>query len=413
MSGLGLDIGLSLRSGLGAGWTPAALGPSLLGWWDAERFDSLALSGSAVTGWTDVVGGVTAAQAVSASRPRWDANAFGGVLNKCANFNNNPQSLANVTKSGDAASTLALVDDSAALAAIGQAGNVFKLDNSAGTTPAIASVAGTVGNTNPHSMAAFIRGGSGFLTWANSTPDNPFAAQAAYRRVTRAPVAPDLISRSVNVWADPGQIVYFILNGLYEGGDPGVDVLVNGAPAYGFGRPGLVLDGVDDFLGLDSGTALYPTTDLDGLSEMWALVDQQAPLADATTRGALCTSGAGGTSVGRSLRRQTSGVSRAVMGTGDGTVVGTIASTGAVFEGKHVIRGTAGNSLRGIDIDATGLVSNGGVIGTHSERLRIGTLTSSANFWMGGINSLLITGPLSSGQAAQLFTYLKARGSIF
>jgi hypothetical protein len=63
---------------LGGSWSPAFLGSSLLGFWDAERTDKLTLSGSSVTTWTDVVGNYAATQGVGASKPVWSATSFNG-----------------------------------------------------------------------------------------------------------------------------------------------------------------------------------------------------------------------------------------------------------------------------------------------------------------------------------------------
>jgi len=84
--------------------------------------------------------------------------------NKVTVYNANPDaSLTNAVKTGDAAATLTRVLDTTALAAAGlsavaTSGYVFKLDNSAGSTTAIATFNGLTGNTNPHTCSAWIRG---------------------------------------------------------------------------------------------------------------------------------------------------------------------------------------------------------------------------------------------------------------
>lgn len=57
-------------------WTPAALGSSLLAWWDAEAPATLSLSGGSVTAWTDLVAGYSATQAVGGSRPAYSTTSF-------------------------------------------------------------------------------------------------------------------------------------------------------------------------------------------------------------------------------------------------------------------------------------------------------------------------------------------------
>lgn len=144
---------------------------------------------------------------------------WSAIQNKCVNENRNPVNLTGVTRSGDAASTLTVVDDVAALAAAGlqglcTSGKVFCLNNSAGTTNARATVDGATGNTNSHTFAAFIRGGTG---WIGRSPaiNQTFGASTSYQR--RAAVAlPPLIGTTLLIEADPGQVVYFILNSLTE-----------------------------------------------------------------------------------------------------------------------------------------------------------------------------------------------------
>src|SRR5690606_20738143 len=81
--------------------------------------------------------------------------AGGQRVNKCRNFNANPTDLTGVSKAGDAAAMLTVVDDSAELAAAGldgicTSGMAFKFDNSAGTSTSWLYIAGNSGNTNPH-----------------------------------------------------------------------------------------------------------------------------------------------------------------------------------------------------------------------------------------------------------------------
>lgn len=75
---LGLGLSLSLTGQGGGAWSPARLGASLLGWWDAERADKLTLSGSSVTTWADIVGGYAATQALGAAKPTYSATGFNG-----------------------------------------------------------------------------------------------------------------------------------------------------------------------------------------------------------------------------------------------------------------------------------------------------------------------------------------------
>lgn len=60
------------------GWSPVALGSSLLAWWDAEVSSSLTTSGGNVVTWADLVGGYAPTQAVGGSRPAYSASGFNG-----------------------------------------------------------------------------------------------------------------------------------------------------------------------------------------------------------------------------------------------------------------------------------------------------------------------------------------------
>lgn len=151
--------------------------------------------------------------------------------NKCTNHNANPNgSLTAMSKGGDAAATLTEVDDTAALAAAGlsvvcSSGKAFKLDNSAGGTNAYVSFSGASGNTNDHTVSAYVRGSGNCLlrTGYTTTADGgPHALTANFvRRFGRQSAG--LTNGAKNsadvMWlvAYPGAVVYFILNQLEEG----------------------------------------------------------------------------------------------------------------------------------------------------------------------------------------------------
>ena len=249
--GLTLSSRLSLRLAGGAGWTPAALGSSLLGWWDAERTDKLTLSGSSVSTWTDVVGGYAATQGVSGSKPSWDANAFGG-------------------------------------------------------------------------------------------------------------------------------------------------------------RPGVIFDGADDELTL--GSVPFPVGA--NASEIWALVDQQAPGADVNTR-AFFTYGDVTNTSRRAQRYSTGGANRlqSVVGSGAANVGADVI---ADFSGRCVARVIVSGTDTTAAVNGTSGSAQAVIPSTATSRTRLGATSAStaANFWQGQINTVIVTNPLSTGQAAQLLAYLKARGGI-
>lgn len=155
--------------------------------------------------------------------------------NKCTNWNANPVDLSGVVKSGDAAAVLSVVDDVASLAAAGLAaicfsGKVFKLDNSAGTTAAFATVVGGTGNTNIHSVSGWIRGGTGALGIGGIARPT-FAASGAYRKLVVENQTPGSSSGTWGISADAGQVVYFILNQLEEGSFASPPIITTGAAA--------------------------------------------------------------------------------------------------------------------------------------------------------------------------------------
>ena len=149
----------------------------------------------------------------------------GSATNKCTCAKSNPQDLTNITKSGDVAAVLSVVNDAAALAAAGLSAfgpNVYKLDNSAGTTNAYAICSGVTGNANAHSLSVFARGsGSITLTWVGSGVNAvTWAGTDGYlrKKIENSVSGYDPASTErLTVKALPGSIVYFTLPQLEEG----------------------------------------------------------------------------------------------------------------------------------------------------------------------------------------------------
>jgi hypothetical protein len=336
------------------------------------------------------------------------------VLNKCTNTNSNPQNTTNVSKTGDAASTLTVVDDSAALAAAGLSAygpNVYCLDNSGGSIAAFAASTGGTGNTNAHSAVAWVRGGSGAIGDSSTSPIATFAASVGFVRRSLVGYTPAGTNQRMLIRADAGQVVYFTLNGLYEGSTaPAQDVVVQGSAAYGFGRPGLIFDGSDDELTL--GSVPFPTGA--NASEVWVLCDQQAPPSDTGSRYPF-SYGGGAVVANRDIRRiVTTGVNRARGAYGDGSTTFFSDNTAVDLSGRHVLRANYGaNDIR-MDVDGSAGTSTALTPATGSARTRIGGINAgtAASFWQGQIAAVLVTNPLSTDQASQLLTYLKARGGI-
>lgn len=146
--------------------------------------------------------------------------AGGQRVNKCRNFNANPTDLTGVSKAGDAAATLTVVDDTAELAAAGlggicTSGMAFKLDNSAGSANAQAYVTGNSGNTNPHTMSAYMRSTGSARMVLSSSGGTGWTNSAVYTRRS-ATVTPANSSQQLVIEAAPGVIVWFVLNQLEE-----------------------------------------------------------------------------------------------------------------------------------------------------------------------------------------------------
>lgn len=124
------------------------------------------------------------------------------------------------TKGGDAGSTLTAVA-SASVAASGldlivTDGFVLRLDNSAGSTTAYATCAATFGNSNPHALSVYARGGAGGLGQSTVRAVS-FAAATNFARATATIAAPSAASKALTVFADPGQVVEFVLAQSEEG----------------------------------------------------------------------------------------------------------------------------------------------------------------------------------------------------
>jgi len=148
--------------------------------------------------------------------------------NKCTCRKANPVDTTGLTKSGDAAAVLSVVDDTAALTAAGligrtdspcTSGKVYKLDNSLGTINADATVAGTTANVNVHSMSMFARatGGSGGGLNISGGGQYSGTVNSTYAKLTKENFVPPSTTQSLKAVATAGSIVYFILPQLEEG----------------------------------------------------------------------------------------------------------------------------------------------------------------------------------------------------
>ena len=210
---------ISLRA-----WTPA---PVLRSATFAEFF---AYTAASTTARTYVNSAGLIANNLAADQPRFDYT--NGVqqlalndagTNKCTNYNANPTDLTNIGKSGDAAATLTVVDDTAALVAaklngLATSGKVYKLDNSAGSAGAFANISGTAGNTNVQTLSVYARSSAinslNVARLGTTTGVVASRPSTSYTRIvaTGASVSAD----NIQIRAQQGYVVYFILNQLEE-----------------------------------------------------------------------------------------------------------------------------------------------------------------------------------------------------
>ncbi|MCB5270496.1 MAG: hypothetical protein LHW56_01470, partial [Candidatus Cloacimonetes bacterium] len=148
--------------------------------------------------------------------------------NKVTCRKSNPVDTTNITKVGDAAAVLSVVDDSAALASAGldnicTSGKVYKLDNTEGITEARVNISGASGSINQHWLGCHIRMTgceanypSLRISAGTAVPGYDSSVSTGYIRKT---IGYSEVSSSaiLQVWAPPGAIVYFILPQLEEG----------------------------------------------------------------------------------------------------------------------------------------------------------------------------------------------------
>jgi hypothetical protein len=138
---------------------------------------------------------------------------------------------ANVTKTGDAAGVLTLENDTAALAAAGLTGvvgQVWRLNNTAGTTVAVATIDGATGNTNSHTLSAYVRGTGDVRVRLNGISNTATPLTAAYVRRTTTQTPPDS-SNFFSIWVAAGGDCYFTLPQLEEGAFATSPIITTGA----------------------------------------------------------------------------------------------------------------------------------------------------------------------------------------
>lgn len=213
-------------------------------------------------------------ESFSAGEPRVSSDGFltePASTNLSANFNAKPTSTSGVTKGGDAASTLTVVSDEAELRVAGfgtlidegvMNGNVFKLDNSAGTTFAFAFVNSGAVNTNVHSCSVFARNSSnvdasmsGTGAWGTvvTIPKN-----TGYARYSFSSAPPNTgPSNRLQLGCDAGAVLYFILNQIEELSSPSSPIITAGTSVSRSGPEKIELNSSVPKLSGNQGTLIW------------------------------------------------------------------------------------------------------------------------------------------------------------
>lgn len=144
----------------------------------------------------------------------------GAATNKMTIFNASPTSTAGLIREGDAAATITLVNDTAALTAAGiniGNGNVYLLDNTAGVGVAAATVNVECGNTNQHAMSAYARceGQGSIRRNAIGATIQLINNQSTYIRIGGV-VTPAAATNRLSMNVTAGGRLWFILPNLVE-----------------------------------------------------------------------------------------------------------------------------------------------------------------------------------------------------
>lgn len=172
-------------------------------------------------------------------------------------------------------------------------------------------------------------------------------------------------------------------------------------------RPGVTFDGVDDHLTLASQPFVTGATPC----ELWVLAGRTALGTDTNIRVSLSF---GGNTQQTALRAYTVGVSgtsvaAGSVGTGSATVAPAQNTTDAF--GRHVRRFVVSPTQARVEVDSVTGTSSAAVPATGSARARIGanTLDTAAQFAQEAVSAILVTQPLTTTQAAQLYGWLNLR----
>lgn len=181
------------------------------------------------------------------------------------------------------------------------------------------------------------------------------------------------------------------------------------ATSFG-GQPGLTFDGTDDLLNMESLPFMSGATP----GEIWAVVQQDALVADTGARRLISIGGA--TLSSRYIRRFVSGgVNRIHSLVGDGTSLVQSGIPAVDASSRHVVRGIFTATSVQAAVDGTASTSAAVVPNTPATRVNIGASSSSAigaEYWQGKIRDVIVTLPLTTTQAAQMQAFLLPRRAL-
>lgn len=174
------------------------------------------------------------------------------------------------------------------------------------------------------------------------------------------------------------------------------------------GRPCAEFDGTNDGL-VSSGTYTYVTGSAP--LEIWALVNQKTPNADAAIRAAFSTSGTATSA--RRIRRTRGNGSRGQALVGDGSTSIGIQNSSIEFNGIHILRVSFGSTQTVVYVNDDAGSPTAIVPATAGGQVGIGTTLVANQPWLGSINCVLLIDPTkpewTETNKQKLLEYLEAR----
>lgn len=171
------------------------------------------------------------------------------------------------------------------------------------------------------------------------------------------------------------------------------------------GRPGVTADGTDDQLTLASVILSGATA-----HEVWATTRQDALAANTTFRAFFSYGGVVGNSSNQLLRWVSGGQNSTLWQIGQGAAVVQPVQTTTDLSGYHYIRGQSGaTGIAGVDgVDGSALASSQN-ISTTRTRMFANTANTAGNFGQCANRDVLLTLPLTAGQADQMAAWAAGR----